>query len=67
MVVRNEAAVLDRKLRNLLSLNYPPELCEIIVVSDASIDSTNEILREASLDPRVRIILSTESQGKAAG
>jgi biofilm PGA synthesis N-glycosyltransferase PgaC len=67
MIVRNEAAVLDRKLRNLLSLNYPPELCEIIVVSDASTDATNEILREASLDPRLRIILSTESQGKAAG
>ena len=67
MVVRNEAAVLDRKLRNLLSLNYPPELCEIIVVSDASADSTNDMLREASLDPRLRIILSTESQGKAAG
>lgn len=67
MVVRNEAAVLKRKLHNLLTLNYPPELCEVIVVSDASTDSTNEILREASLDPRVRIILSTEAQGKAAG
>jgi poly-beta-1,6-N-acetyl-D-glucosamine synthase len=67
MIVRNEAAVLERKLRNLLALNYPPELCEIIVVSDASTDSTNDMLREASLDPRVRIILSTDAQGKAAG
>jgi len=67
MIVRNEAAVLDRKLGNLLTLNYPPELTEIIVVSDASTDATNEILRQASLDPRLRIILSTESQGKAAG
>ena len=67
MVVRNEAAVIDRKLRNLLTLKYPAEPCEIIVVSDASTDATNEVLREASLDPRVRIILATQAHGKAAG
>ena len=67
MVVRNEAAVLDRKLRNLLALNYPPELSEIIIFSDGSTDATNDMLREASVDPRVRVILATEAQGKAVG
>ncbi len=66
MVVRNEAAVLDRKLRNLLALNYPPDLSEIIIVSDGSADATIDILREAGIDPRVRIILTTDAQGKAA-
>jgi cellulose synthase/poly-beta-1,6-N-acetylglucosamine synthase-like glycosyltransferase len=67
MIVRNEAAVLDRKLRNLLALNYPPDLCEIIVFSDGSNDATNDMLREASIEPRVRVILATEARGKAAG
>ena len=67
MIVRNEAAVLDRKLRNLLALNYPPDLCEIIVFPDGSTDATNDMLREASIDPRVRIILATEARGKGVG
>ena len=67
MIVRNEAAVLDRKLRNLLALNYPPDLCEIIVFSDGSADATNDMLREASIEPRVRVILATKARGKAVG
>ena len=66
MVVRNEAAVLDRKLRNLLVL-YPADLCEIVVVSDGSTDDTNQILNYYAADSRVRIILKQESFGKAAG
>ena len=46
MVVRNEERVLEDKLRNLLSLDYPAERCQIVVVSDGSTDRTEEILRE---------------------
>src|SRR5437879_5141853 len=67
MIVRNEAGVVDSKLRNLLALNYPPQLSEIVVLSDGSTDGTNELLREYASDPRVRIILIPESRGKAAG
>ena len=67
MVVRNEAAVLERKLKNLLSLNYPEELSEIVVVSDGSTDKTNEMLQYYSADPRLRIILHPEPRGKAGG
>jgi poly-beta-1,6-N-acetyl-D-glucosamine synthase len=67
MVVRNEAAVLDRKLRDLLELDYPPELSEVLVVSDGSTDGTNDILRGYATHPRVRVILNTDSRGKAAG
>ncbi|HEY8669632.1 MAG TPA: glycosyltransferase, partial [Terriglobales bacterium] len=66
MVVRNEAAVLDRKLRNLLAL-YPADLCEIVVVSDGSTDDTNQILNYYAAENPVRIILKQESSGKAAG
>jgi biofilm PGA synthesis N-glycosyltransferase PgaC len=67
MVVRNEAAVLERKLQNLLELNYPKDLGEIVVVSDGSIDATNKILDYYKADRRVRVLLNPESRGKAAG
>ena len=67
MVVRNEDAVLERKLRNLLGLNYPPQLTEIVVVSDGSTDGTNNILRRYAAEPRLKAIFGAESRGKASG
>jgi len=66
MVVRNEAGVLEEKLRNLLALDYPAELIEVIVVSDGSTDGTNNILQHTP-NPRLQVVLSAESRGKAAG
>ena len=66
MVVRNEAAVLERKLRNLTSLNYPAELCEIVIVSDGSSDGTEQVLREHA-STRIRTVLLPDTRGKAAG
>lgn len=40
----NEEKVIGRKLENLISLNYPKELVEIIIASDNSTDRTNEIV-----------------------
>jgi cellulose synthase/poly-beta-1,6-N-acetylglucosamine synthase-like glycosyltransferase len=67
MIVRNEAAVLPGKLRNLMQLNYPENLSEIVVVSDGSSDGTNQILSQHLQDPRVRVITNSTSAGKAAG
>lgn len=67
LIVRNEAVVLERKLRNLLGLNYPTEQVEIIVVSDGSTDDTNRILSEFAAFPQVRIVAKEEPRGKAAG
>jgi len=67
MIVRNEEKVLPRKLRNLLDLNYPDESLEIVMVSDGSTDSTNQILSEHTANPRIRVILNPKQQGKAAG
>jgi cellulose synthase/poly-beta-1,6-N-acetylglucosamine synthase-like glycosyltransferase len=67
MVVRNEERWLESKLRNLLELDYPPERCQIVVVSDGSVDRTEAILREHADNPRVRVILNQLPSGKASG
>ena len=67
MVVQNEAPVLRRKLTNLLTLDYPVDRFELIVVSDGSEDGSNKILAEYAKDPRVRTIISPAVRGKAAG
>jgi cellulose synthase/poly-beta-1,6-N-acetylglucosamine synthase-like glycosyltransferase len=67
MVVRNEAAGLERKLENLMASDYPSDLMEIVVASDGSTDGTNKILSGYSNLNRVRAILNPESRGKAAG
>lgn len=42
----NEEEVIEDKISNSLSLNYPKHLLEIAVVSDGSTDRTNEIVRQ---------------------
>jgi len=82
MVVRNEEAVIARKLENLLTLDYPQEQLEVVVVSDGSSDRTPTILAgyqgENRTDvrieapttgarTRVRTLIKPICQGKAAG
>jgi biofilm PGA synthesis N-glycosyltransferase PgaC len=67
MVVRNEDWWIEAKLRNLLELDYPRELYQIVVVSDGSTDRTDAILREHAQDPRVHVVTNQLSRGKASG
>lgn len=41
----NEEQVIEKKLQNALALDYPRDLLEIIVVSDASTDQTDDIVK----------------------
>ena len=53
----NEEDVIERRLENLLALDYPPDRLELVVASDASTDRTNELVEAvAAREPRVRLL-----------
>ena len=59
----NEERVIEKKIKNSLSLDYPEEKMEIIVVSDGSTDRTEEIVKKYR-DRRIRLISSGKRVGK---
>ncbi len=53
----NEETVIERRLENLLALDYPADKLEVVVASDASTDRTNELVEQVSArDGRVRLL-----------
>jgi cellulose synthase/poly-beta-1,6-N-acetylglucosamine synthase-like glycosyltransferase len=61
----NEERCIRGKLDNLASLDYPPELVDVIVASDGSSDETEKIA--ASYQPgRVRVLRLEGRRGKTA-
>ena len=64
MAVRNEGECVEKKIENLLGLDYPADHMEIIIVSDGSTDSTNAVLSRYASD-RFHAILLPKSRGKA--
>jgi poly-beta-1,6-N-acetyl-D-glucosamine synthase len=67
MVVRNEEKIVGSKLQNLLSLDYPADRLEIVVVSDGSSDGTEQILQDYARDARIQAVLNQLPKGKASG
>jgi glycosyltransferase involved in cell wall biosynthesis len=66
VAAHDEEEVIERRLENLLALDYPPELLEVVVASDASGDRTDELVAAvAAREPRVRLI-RCERGGKVA-
>lgn len=61
----NEADVIRAKLENALSLAYPPDKLQIIVVDDGSTDGTPEIVREFE-GRGVTLLRQPERSGKMA-
>jgi glycosyltransferase involved in cell wall biosynthesis len=57
VAAHDEEAVIARRVENLLELDYPAELVEIVVASDASADGTDRIVEEiAKREPRVSLL-----------
>lgn len=59
----NEESVIERRLENLLALDYPAGKLELVVASDASTDRTHELV--ASFGDQVRLIVNARG-GKVA-
>jgi cellulose synthase/poly-beta-1,6-N-acetylglucosamine synthase-like glycosyltransferase len=57
VAAHNEDVVIERRVANLLALDYPPENLEIVVASDGSTDDTDSMVEAvASAHPRVRLL-----------
>jgi cellulose synthase/poly-beta-1,6-N-acetylglucosamine synthase-like glycosyltransferase len=63
VAVHNEEKIIREKIENALSLNYPGEKLEIIVVSDFSTDSTEQIVSRFETKG-VRLISLKQRKGK---
>jgi cellulose synthase/poly-beta-1,6-N-acetylglucosamine synthase-like glycosyltransferase len=48
VAAHNEESVIARRVENLLTLEYPPALVDVVVASDASTDRTDAIVEEIS-------------------
>ncbi len=66
VAAHDEEPVIERRLENLLALDYPPEKLEIVVASDASTDRTDDLVEAiAAREPRVSL-LACPRGGKVA-
>ena len=70
IAVKNEARWIHDRLVNLCTQDYPLENLEIIVISDGSMDDTEEIVRQFQKEncatiPIVRLLVQPKSIGKS--
>lgn len=57
VAAHNEDAVIERRLENLLALDYPADRVDVVVASDASTDRTNQLVEAvAAREPRVQLL-----------
>lgn len=65
IVMHNESARVDDKLRTCLEQDYPADLLRVVVASDGSTDDTNARVAGCG-DSRVRLLAFDQRRGKAA-
>jgi cellulose synthase/poly-beta-1,6-N-acetylglucosamine synthase-like glycosyltransferase len=66
IVAYNEERRLRRTLEHALATDYPADRLNVLVVSDASSDGTDDLVLNYG-DPRVRLLRMPERSGKPAG
>lgn len=64
MPVYNEVETVDTVIKRVLDVHYPCEI-ELVVVDDASVDGTAEVLDRIT-DPRVQLLRHPVNRGKGA-
>lgn len=65
IAAHNEEKDIAQKLEDSLNLEYPKDKYEIIIVSDGSVDKTNDIVKSFQ-DKRVKLLALSERKGKTA-
>lgn len=64
----NEEEVIGEKLQNAMELDYPQDKLEILVVSDACSDRTDDIVREwTAKNPNIKLVRQEQRRGKSCG
>jgi cellulose synthase/poly-beta-1,6-N-acetylglucosamine synthase-like glycosyltransferase len=63
----NEEDVIDEKIRSFLTLDYPKDKIEMIVISDDSTDRTNEIVNNYTAEKNVKLVIQKPRRGKQSG
>lgn len=67
IVAHDEEKVIEEKLNNAIQIDYPMTKFDIVVASDNSTDSTNEIVEQfikEHPDHQIRLVCSKEHKGK---
>ena len=67
VAAHDEEDVIERRLRNLLELDYPPELVEIVVASDASTDRTDELVEAIAAETLQQTVTSSVETASESG
>jgi biofilm PGA synthesis N-glycosyltransferase PgaC len=60
----NESRVIEAKIRNVASLDYPVDKLEVLIASDGSSDGTVEVARKLSDGSRIRVLAFPQNRGK---
>jgi cellulose synthase/poly-beta-1,6-N-acetylglucosamine synthase-like glycosyltransferase len=66
VAAHDEEVVIERRVANLLALDYPPDMLEIVVVSDASTDRTDELVESIAAEHSQVRLLRVPRRGKTA-
>ncbi len=63
----NEADVIEEKINSFMNLNYPKDKIKMIVISDDSIDGTNEIVEKYQKHGYLELVVQKPRRGKQSG